>query len=69
MAKRRGQWKLIRARRWPRGLSDEKLAEFVATHDLSELIDRGRSAKVEFTHQALEQTQSKREERLRGWGR
>lgn len=53
MAKRRGEWKLIRARRWPRGLSDEKLAEFVATHDLSELIGGGRAAKVEFTHQAF----------------
>ncbi len=57
---------MIRARRWPRGLSDEELAEFVATHDLSELIGGGRSAKVGFTHQALEQTKSKREERLRG---
>lgn len=64
MAKRRGQRKLIRARKWPSGLSDAKLAEFVATHDLSELIGGGRSAKVEFTQQALEQTKIKREGRL-----
>ena len=50
MAKRRGQSKLVRAREWPSGLSDAKLAEFVATHDLSELIGAGRSAKVESFH-------------------
>lgn len=64
MAKRRGQRKLIRARKWPSGLSDAKIAEFVATHDLSELIGGGRSAKVEFTQQVLEQTKIKREGRL-----
>ena len=64
MAMKRGQRKLIRARKWPRGLSEKKLAEFVATHDLSELIGGGRSAKVDFTQQALEHTKSKREGRL-----
>jgi len=64
MAMKRGQRKLIRARKWPRSLSEKKLAEFVATHDLSELIGGGRSAKVDFTQKALEQTKSKREGRL-----
>ena len=63
MGKQRTQRKL-RASVWPKGLSDEKLAEFVSTYDLSKVVGTGKPIKVEFAPEVLDRTQEKRIERM-----
>ena len=61
---RREKSRLVRAGRWPTGLSEEKLAEFVSTHDLSNVIGTGKPVDLEFAAEALKKTREKRVERL-----
>ncbi len=64
MGKRRTQRKLRRASAWPGGLTDEKLAEFVSTHDLSKVLGTGKPRRVKFAPGVLDRTQEKRIERI-----
>jgi len=64
MAGRSKKKSLPLANEWPEGLSDEELAEFVETHDLSRLMGKGVPANIEFTKEAQEATQQKKLERL-----
>ena len=64
MRQRREKSRLVLAGRWPRDLSEEKLAEFVSTHDLSNVIGTGEPVDVEFAAEALKKTCEKRVERL-----
>ncbi len=64
MAKRRKRNRQREATAWPRGLTEEQLARFVSTHDLSKIIGTGRSVKVDFAPAALGQTRGKRLKRI-----
>lgn len=62
--KRRGQTEQVHAAPWPKGLSNEEIAEFVAAHDLASAIGTGRPVRVKFPPGLLRRTQEKRAERL-----
>jgi hypothetical protein len=64
MAKGRRQNRLAKAQVLPKGASNSRLAEFVSTHDLYELMGTGRPARVKFAPEVRERTQEKRERRL-----
>lgn len=64
MRKRRTQTKFREANSWWKGLTNEQLARFVSTHDLSKVMGTGRPAEVEFAPEVLDRTQEKHLERV-----
>ena len=64
MAKRRKRSRQQEATAWPKGLTEEQLARFVSTHDLSKIMGTGRSVQVGFAPAALEKTRGKRLKRI-----
>jgi len=59
MAKRRKRSRQQEATAWPKGLTEEQLARFVSTHDLSKIIGTGRTVQVDFAPAALAKTRGK----------
>jgi len=64
MAKRRKRSRQQEATAWPKGLTEEQLARFVSTHDLSKIIGTGRPVRIDFALGALEKTRGKRLKRI-----
>ena len=64
MAKRRKRSRQQEATAWPKGLTEEQLARFVSTHDLSKIIGTGRPGQVDIAPATLEKTRGKRLKRI-----
>ena len=64
MAKRRKRSRQQEATAWPKGLTEEQLARFVSTHDLSKILGTGRPVQVDFAPATLEKTRGKRLKRI-----